>query len=70
MNTAALLAYAGAIFCGAVALAVIWNERRSVVHLAFVAGMVLLVLCLLATRFSFRTLKQYVIWHFTVLRNV
>ncbi len=35
-----------------------------------VAGMVLLVLCLLATRFSFRTLKHYVIWHFTVLRNV
>jgi len=44
MNTAALLAYAGAIFCGAVALAVIWNERRSVVHLAFVAGMVLLAI--------------------------
>jgi putative PEP-CTERM system histidine kinase len=40
-NTAAMLAFAGAIFCGAVACAVVWNERRSLVHLAFVAGMAL-----------------------------
>ncbi len=44
MNTAALLAFASAIFCGVVALTVIWNERRSVVHAAFVAGMGLLAL--------------------------
>jgi putative PEP-CTERM system histidine kinase len=44
MNTAAMLAFASAIFCGVVAVTVIWNERRSVVHLAFVAGMALLAL--------------------------
>lgn len=42
MNIAAMLAFAGAIFSGVMALAVIWNERRSAVHLAFVAGMLLL----------------------------
>jgi len=44
MNPAALFAYAGAIFCGAVAFTVLWNERRSAVHLAFVAGMAVLAL--------------------------
>jgi putative PEP-CTERM system histidine kinase len=44
MNTAAMFAFATAIFCGGVALTVIWNERRSVVYLAFVTGMVLLAL--------------------------
>ena len=44
MNNAAMLAYASAIFCGAVALTVMRNERRSLVHLAFVAGMALLAL--------------------------
>ena len=44
MNIAALLAFASAVFCGVVALAVVWNERRSAVHLAFVAGMLLLAL--------------------------
>ena len=33
------------------------------------AGMVLLVLCFLATRFTFRVLRQFVAWHFTVLKN-
>ena len=33
------------------------------------AGMVLLVLCFLATRFTFRMLRQFVAWHFTVLKN-
>ena len=44
MNTAANLAFVSAIFSGVVAFAVMWNERRSAVHLAFVAGMVLLAL--------------------------
>ena len=44
MNTAAMLAFASAIFCGVVALTVIWNERRSVVHTVFVVGMGLLAL--------------------------
>jgi len=44
MNPATTLAYVSAIFCGAVAFAVAWNERRSAVHLAFVAGMALLAL--------------------------
>lgn len=42
MLTAAMFAFAGAIFCGVVALAVIWNERRSTAHVAFAAGMALL----------------------------
>ena len=44
LNTAAMLAFASAIFCGVVAVTVIWNERRSLVHLMFVAGMGLLAL--------------------------
>ena len=39
-----MFAFATAIFCGVVALTVIWNERRSVVYLAFVTGMVLFAL--------------------------
>jgi len=39
MNTAALLAFASAIFGGALAFAVAWNERRSVAPFSFVAGM-------------------------------
>ena len=44
MNNATMLAYASAIFCGVVAFTVVWNERRSFVHLIFVAGMALLAL--------------------------
>jgi putative PEP-CTERM system histidine kinase len=44
MNNVAILAYAVALLCGAVAFSVVWNERRSIVHLAFVAGMALLAL--------------------------
>jgi len=33
------------------------------------AGMMLLVLCLLATRFTFGLLRQFVAWHFSVLKN-
>lgn len=44
MNNATMLAYVSAIFCGAVAFTVVWNERRSRVHLVFVAGMALLAL--------------------------
>src|SRR5665213_473113 len=42
MNTASLLAYASALFSGTLALTVLWNERRSIVHLFFVAGMLVL----------------------------
>jgi len=34
-----------------------------------VAGMLLLAFCLLTTRFTFRLLRQFVAWHFTVLKN-
>ena len=37
-----MLAFAGAIFCGAVAVAMVWNERRNLVHAVFLAGMALL----------------------------
>jgi putative PEP-CTERM system histidine kinase len=43
MNNAAMLAYASAIFCGVVAVTVLWNERR-LVHLVFATGMGLLAL--------------------------
>ncbi len=33
------------------------------------SGMVLLVLCFLATRFTYSMLRQFVTWHFTVLKN-
>ena len=33
------------------------------------AGMVLLVLCFLATRFTFRLVRQFAAWHFSVLKN-
>jgi len=33
------------------------------------AGMLMLVLCLLATRFTFGLLRQFVAWHFSVLKN-
>lgn len=39
-----MLAFVSAIFGGVVAVGVFWNERRSTVHLAFVAGMLLLAL--------------------------
>jgi putative PEP-CTERM system histidine kinase len=42
MNTASLLAYASALFSGTLALTVLWNERRSIVHYFFMAGMLVL----------------------------
>ena len=42
MNAAALLAIASAIFCGVLALLTVWREKRSIIHLAFVAGMLAL----------------------------
>ena len=33
------------------------------------SGMLMLVLCLLATRFSIQMLKQFASWHFTVLKS-
>jgi putative PEP-CTERM system histidine kinase len=64
MNAAALSAYASAIFCGVVALAVVWNERRSAVHLAFAAGMMLLALEAVFTGFSWvsSTFDEQVFW--------
>ena len=39
MSNADMLAFASALFCGVLALIVAWNERRSLAHWAFVAGM-------------------------------
>ena len=45
MNTATLLAYASALMGGALVFAVLWNEeRRSMVNLIFVTGLLVLVL--------------------------
>ena len=37
-----MLAFVSAFFCGVVACAVVWHERRSLVYLAFVTGMLVL----------------------------
>ncbi len=42
MNTATVLAYASALFGGVLAFAVAWNERRSLINLAFAAGLAVL----------------------------
>ena len=42
MNNAAILAFVAAIFGGAMAFAVLWQERRSPAHWAFAAGMLVL----------------------------
>ena len=42
MNAAALLAIASAILCGVLALLTVWREKRSIVHLTFVAGLLAL----------------------------
>jgi putative PEP-CTERM system histidine kinase len=39
MSNADILGFSSALFCGILALIVAWNERRSVAHWAFVAGM-------------------------------
>ncbi|MGH7952034.1 MAG: XrtA/PEP-CTERM system histidine kinase PrsK [Limisphaerales bacterium] len=39
MNVAAILAFAAAFFCGALAAVAGWRQRRSLAHHAFVAGM-------------------------------
>ncbi len=68
MNTAAMLAFASAMLCGAVALAVIWNERRSIVHLAFVTGMVLLALESIFSGLSWQAVA--VSWNETTVRQM
>ena len=65
MNTATLLAYASALFGGALAFTVIWNERRSTVNMAFVAGVLALVLESVFTGLSLRAdnaLNETVYW--------
>jgi putative PEP-CTERM system histidine kinase len=42
MNNGVILAFAGASFSGALALVCAWHERRSIAHLSFVIGMVVL----------------------------
>lgn len=56
-----LLAFAGALFCGALAFTIFKNEKRSGVHLSFCAGMVLLALEAVAVGLS---------WDETLIQNV
>ena len=42
MNIAALLSHASALLALAMAVSVLWKERRSIAHLAFVAGLMVL----------------------------
>jgi putative PEP-CTERM system histidine kinase len=78
MNNASMLAYASAIFCGAVAFSVVWNERRSIVHLAFAAGMVLLALESIFSGLSWSAAsvqemvgwQQWIIWTGALLPGV
>jgi putative PEP-CTERM system histidine kinase len=68
MNTAATLAFASAIFCGVVACAMIWNERRSVVHVAFVTGMALLALESIFSGLSWQAVA--VVWNDATVQNL
>jgi hypothetical protein len=67
MNAAAMFAFASAIFCGVMAVAVIRNEHRSVVHWVFVAGMALLALDSvfngLAWQAGTQSWESLVYWH-------
>ena len=59
-----MLAFASAIFCGALALIVVWNVRRSVAPWAFVAGMAAMAsqeVCLALTADA-TTTDQMVYW--------
>src|ERR1700744_2965936 len=65
MNAVTLLAYASALFGGALAAMVVWNERRSVVNLAFVVGFLVLAAESIFTALSLRdggTLLGVVHW--------
>src|SRR5690242_6397426 len=42
MNYSALIAFSSALFSIALALCVVWKERRSVAHVAFAGGMTIL----------------------------
>jgi putative PEP-CTERM system histidine kinase len=42
MNSIALLAFLAALFAAALAFTIVWNERRSLVHLIFFTGMMVL----------------------------
>jgi putative PEP-CTERM system histidine kinase len=63
MNTANLFAFICALFGSALAFTVLWNERRSPVHLSFVLGMVVLVVESVLNGLSFQTdFKDAMYW--------
>jgi len=64
MNIAAMLAFAGALFSGALAFMVCWRERKSIAHRSFVAGMTVLVVESIFNGFSLNaaSAKEMVYW--------
>src|ERR1700722_6389050 len=65
MNTATLLAFASALFGGALTFAVIWNERRSMITLAFGAGVAVLAVESILTGVALmdgRTVEEMIYW--------
>jgi len=64
MNIAAMLAFAGALFSGALAFMVCWREHKSIAHRSFAAGMAVLAAESIFNGFSQNTtsVKEMVYW--------
>jgi len=64
MKIAAMLAFAGALFSGALAFMVCWREHKSIAHRSFAAGMAVLAAESIFNGFSLHTtsVKEIVYW--------
>lgn len=64
MDFTTLIAFGGALFGGALAFNTAWNERRSVAHLSFVAGMAILAVESVFSGLSWEaaSVKEVLIW--------
>jgi len=72
MNIAAVLAFAGALFSGALAFVVFWRERGSVAYRSFVAGMAVLALesALNGLSLNAASVEEMVYWQNWVMASV
>jgi putative PEP-CTERM system histidine kinase len=64
MNITAMLAFAGALFSGALAFMACWRERKSIAHRSFAAGMTVLAVESVFNGFSLNaaSVKEMVYW--------
>jgi putative PEP-CTERM system histidine kinase len=72
MNVPAMLAFAGAICSGALALMVCWRERKSIAHRSFATGMTVLAVESVFNGFSLNSasVKEMVYWQNCELASV